>query len=164
MKKNEKKAILILVVVAVLIIGIIWLCIPKNNGETTNNGGQATAQKANGSSASASQGEYTKVESNGTIENTSETLKKERTESGFKLSNVTLKEEGGETKFGALVTNMTEEAQPSFYGKVELLDKAGNVIGEIPVMISETQKGEVIEIEATITESYANAYDYKLVK
>lgn len=162
MKTNEKKGLLILIIVAVLIIGGIWFFKSRKSNKPeagTNNGGKSS------SSTSASQGEYTKVENNGTIVNTSETLKKERTtDSGFKLSNITFKDEGGETKFGALVTNMTGKSQPSFYGKIVLSDKSGNTTGEIPVMIAATQAGEVVEIEATITESYANAYDFKLVK
>ena len=31
-------------------------------------------------------------------------------------------------------------------------------------MVSETKAGEAIDIEASITESYANAYDFKLEK
>lgn len=160
MKTSEKKGLLILIVIAILIIGGIWFFKSRNSNKEAK-GGNSQGQPQ----TSASQGEYTKVEANGTIVNTSETLKKERTtESGFKLSNITFKDEGGETKFSALVTNMTGTNQASFYGKIVLSDKAGNKTGEIPVMIAATQAGEVVEIEATITESYANAYDFKLVK
>ena len=45
-----------------------------------------------------------------------------------------------------------------------LFDKNGNEMGRIPVGVAETQKGETVEVKATINESYANAYDFKLEK
>ena len=172
MKKNEKKMLLILILVAALIIGVIYFATrPKDEVKAT--GGKTTA-------SSAAQGEFTKVEE-GTIVNTSEKLKEDKKmkgkiekkrkklkekkeEEGFALTNIKLEEKNGETVLSARVTNKTGAAQETFIGNVVLLDKSGNEVGRIPVRISDTQDGESIDIEASITESYANAYNFKLEK
>lgn len=154
MKKKEKKMILILIIVSILIIGVIWfLTRPKdetNSNKETNN--------------SAAQGEYTKVEEDGTIVNTSEKLKEDKEMQGFELTNIEFKEKNGETILSARVTNKTGETQQTFMGNIILLDKKNNEIGRIPVRISTMEAGETRDIEATITESYANAFNFKLEK
>lgn len=159
MKKKEKRMILILVIVSILIVGVIWLVTrPKTNKTNT------TGSVAQGGTSSAAQGEFTKVDNEGTIVNTSEKINKDREELGFSITNVKLEEKNGETIISARITNKTDSNQESFFGNIILLDKQGNEIGRIPTMVSETQKGESIDIEASITESYANAYDFKLEK
>lgn len=151
MKKKEKRMILILILVSILIVGIVWLVTrPKTN-------------KTN-ASGSVAQGEFTKVDNEGTIVNTSEKINEDREELGFSITNVKLEEKNGETIISARITNKTESNQESFFGNIVLFDKQGNEIGRIPTMVSETQKGESIDIEASITESYVNAYDFKLEK
>ena len=145
--------------VAVLIISIIWFVTrPKQNDSNVGNSGTTV------SAAEAAEGEFTKVEADGTVSNTSEKLKEVKDEEGFEISDIEFKEKNGETVLTARVTNMTDSDQESFFGNIVLLDKSGNELGRIPVMISATQKGESIRIEASITERYANAYDFKLVK
>ena len=151
MKKKEKRMILILILVSILIVGIVWLVTrPKTN-------------KTN-ASGSVAQGEFTKVDNEGTIVNKSEKINEDREELGFSITNVKLEEKNGETIISARITNKTESNQESFFGNIVLFDKQGNEIGRIPTMVSETQKGESIDIEASITESYVNAYDFKLEK
>ena len=153
MKSQEKRMLLILVIVSALIITIIWFAtrIKENNnvGGTTEN---------------VEQGEFTKVEADGTIVNTSEKLKQTKENLGFSITNISFVKKGNETILTARVTNNTGAEQGSFFGKIVLLDKSGKEIGRIPVMISKTQNGEAIDIETTITESYANAYDFRLEK
>ena len=153
MKKEEKRMLLILVIVSALIITIIWFVTrnkeDNNVGETTEN---------------VEQGEFTKVEADGTIVNTSEKLNENKQNIGFEITNINFIKRGNETILTARVTNNTGAEQGSFFGKIVLLDKSGKEIGRIPVMISKTQNGEAIDIETTITESYANAYDFRLEK
>ena len=172
MKSKEKKAILILVVVSVIIIGVTWYFTRGRNNDVGGNagGGQVannptSGQVANNSSSnsSASQGEFTKNEGD-KIVNTSEKLKENKEESGLLMTGISFEEANGETVLRATITNNTETVQASFFGNIVLLDKSGNEIGRIPVRVSEMQAGEIRDIEASITESYANAYDFKLVK
>ena len=151
MKKKEKKMILILVLISIVIIAIVF-------GVTRGKGSKDTTVQ------NADQGELTKVEADGTIVNTSEKLKEEKDQSGFTITNINFVKKGDETTLSARITNNTGADQGSFFGKIILLDKNGNELGRIPVMVSETKAGEAIDIEASITESYANAYDFKLEK
>ena len=153
MKKQEKRMLLILVIVSALIITIIWFA--TRNKENNNVGG---------TTENVEQGEFTKVEADGTIVNTSEKLKQTKENLGFSITNISFVKKGNETILTARVTNNTGAEQGSFFGKIVLLDKSGKEIGRIPVMISETQNGEAIDIETSITESYANAYDFRLEK
>ncbi len=153
MKKQEKRMLLILVIVSALIITIIWFA--TRNKENNNVGG---------TTENVEQGEFTKVEADGTIVNTSEKLKQTKENLGFSITNINFVKRGNETILTARVTNNTGAEQGSFFGKIVLLDKSGKEIGRIPVMISETQSGEAIDIETSITESYANAYDFRLEK
>ena len=153
MKSQEKRMLLILVIVSALIITIIWFT--TRNKENNNVGG---------TTENVEQGEFTKVEADGTIVNTSEKLKQTKENLGFSITNINFVKKGNETILTARVTNNTGEAQGDFLGQIVLLDKRGNEIGRIPTMITETQKGEAIDIETSITESYANAYDFRLEK
>ena len=153
MKKQEKRMLLILVIVSALIITIIWFA--TRNKENNNVGG---------TTENVEQGEFTKVEADGTIVNTSEKLNENKQNIGFEITNINFIKRGNETILTARVTNNTGAEQGSFFGKIVLLDKSGKEIGRIPVMISETQNGEAIDIETSITESYANAYDFRLEK
>ena len=153
MKKQEKRMLLILVIVSALIITIIWFA--TRNKENNNVGG---------TTENVEQGEFTKVEADGTIVNTSEKLKQTKENLGFSITNINFVKKGNETILTARVTNNTGAEQGSFFGKIVLLDKSGKEIGRIPTMITETQNGEAIDIETSITESYANAYDFRLEK
>ena len=153
MKKQEKGMLLILVIVSALIITIIWFA--TRNKENNNVGG---------TTENVEQGEFTRVEADGTIVNTSEKLKQTKENLGFSITNINFVKKGNETILTARVTNNTGEAQGDFLGQIVLLDKRGNEIGRIPTMITETQNGEAIDIETSITESYANAYDFRLEK
>ncbi len=159
MKSKEKRNILILIGVGLIIICAIWVCtnlINKKDKETVGNPTQETNN--------ISRGEYTKVEQDGSVVNTSKKLHEDKEESGFSVSNISFGEENGETVLKARITNKTGTDQAAFFGNIVLLDKAGNEIGRIPVSVSATQNGETVEIEAYITESYANAYNFKLEK
>ena len=136
-----------------LVVTIIWFA--TRNKENNNVGG---------TTENVEQGEFTKVEADGTIVNTSEKLKQTKENLGFSITNINFVKRGNETILTARVTNNTGAEQGSFFGKIVLLDKSGKEIGRIPVMISETQSGEAIDIETSITESYANAYDFRLEK
>ena len=106
MKKQEKRMLLILVIVSVLIITIIWFA--TRNKENNNVGG---------TTENVEQGEFTKVEADGTIVNTSEKLKQTKENLGFSITNINFMKKGNETILTARVTNNTGEAQGDFLGQ-----------------------------------------------
>ena len=151
MKEKEKKGLLILILVAILVIVTIWSMTRGNNGEQVATGETEKEQ-------------IVKVEEDGTKVNVSEKLNQDKVNSGFEISNISYTESNGETILKARITNKTGSEQAEFFGKIVLLDKSGKTIGNIPIMVSATQDGEATDVEATITENYVEAYDFRLEK
>ena len=162
MKSNEKKGILILILVSIVIIAVIYGLTrgSKDNNTNTNSSQSSNTER---SQVDASRGEFTKTES-GTVVNTSDKLKENKVESGFEISNINFSEKDGHTSLEADVTNMTGSAQGNFMADIVLLDKEGKEQGRIPVAIPETQIGETVGIQAGINDQYANAYNFRLEK
>ena len=93
MKKKEKQGLIILIMVAILIIAIIWFATrPKNEEPNTPNG---TSQ------SQVAQGEYTKVEADGTVVNTKGITFEE---SQLKVS-FWVKELNNKDKYKLIITN-----------------------------------------------------------
>lgn len=156
MKSSEKRGLLVLIGVVIIVIGIIWLI--TNNKKTKNN---EVETPKNGE---VSVGEFTETENDGTVVNTSEKLKENKEIEGFKITSIRFEEKDGQSTLIANVTNTSGEAKEGFLVDIVLYDKAGNEIGRIPGNIIETIAGETIEMRAGITESYVNAYNFKLEK
>lgn len=156
MKSSEKRGLLVLIGVVIIVIGIIWLI--TNNKKTKNNVVEAPKN------GEVSVGEFTETDSEGTVVNTSEKLKENKEIEGFKITSIRFEEKDGQSTLIANVTNTSGEAKEGFLVDIVLYDKAGNEIGRIPGNIIETIAGETIEMRAGITESYVNAYDFKLEK
>lgn len=152
MRTSEKRGIMILIGISVLIIIILMFV-----GKWTNK----KKEEGRIHEESSLQEDYTKKEGNIVI-NTSEKINENKKTEEFEISNVNLKEVNGETILSARVKNNTAEKQEKFLGNIVLLDKENKGIVRIPVRISETKAGETIEIEASITGSYVNAYDYRI--
>ena len=159
----EKKGILILILVSIVIIAVIYGLTrgSKDNNTNTNSSQSSNTEQ---SQVDASRGEFTKTESDGTVVNTSDKLKENKVESGFEISNINFSEKDGHTSLEADVTNMTGSAQGNFMADIVLLDKEGKEQGRIPVAIPETQIGETVGIQAGINDQYANAYNFRLEK
>ena len=156
MKSSEKKGILILILVSIVIIAVIY---GFTRGSKDNNTNTNSSQSSN-----TEQSEFTKTESDGTVVNTSDKFKENKVESGFEISNINFSEKDGHTSLEADVTNMTGSAQGNFMADIVLLDKEGKEQGRIPVAIPETQIGETVGIQAGINDQYANAYNFTLEK
>lgn len=109
-------------------------------------------------------GEFSKLEDENTLINTSEKISEEKEELGLSISNVKLKVKDGNTTMSVKITNNGDSKQEEFMSEIVLLDKQGNEIGRIPMMISALEKGQYLETEARINGNFGNAYDYKIVK
>lgn len=169
MKKSEKKAILVLILVGVLVIAVILgvtRLLNKDNSSEQNslNDTSKNETQREMSDADPGRGEFTQTESDGIVVNTSEKLKETKVESGFELSNINYSEKDGHTTFEADITNMTGENQGNFMADIVLIDKEGKEQARIPVAIPEMQIGETVGIQAGINDSYVNAYNFVLEK
>lgn len=166
MKKSEKKAILILILVGVLVIagiyGVTRLLNRENTSKQNNTENTNKNETIEMSDMDPSRGKFTQIESDGTVVNTSEKLKETKNEDGFELSNISYSEKDGHTSLEADVTNMTGSNQGNFMAEIVLIDKEGKEQARIPVAIPEMQIGETVGIQAGINDSYANAYNFRL--
>lgn len=166
MKKSGKKASFILsvaIVIMVTIFGAIMLLIKDNNQEQSKTEDMNKNEtKVEMSEVNPSRGEFTQIESDGTVVNISEKLKRTKIELGFELSNINYSEKDGNTTLEADVTNLTGSNQENFMAEIVLLDKDGKEQTRIPVAIPEMQISETVRIQAEINESYANAYNFRL--
>ena len=149
MKKKEKRMILILVVVSILIIGVIWLVTRPKKEEIVEN---EVVE------------EFVQVLDDGTKLNISSKLQEEKTINGLKIGNIQLTEKNGQLVLLADVTNPTEKDSEIFLIDIILYDKTGKEIATVPGIVSPIKAGGKTQLNAGITEKYANAYDFKVVK
>ena len=149
MKKKEKRMILIIVLVGVLIIGglLIWKNGRKNNDE------QGINQPKE---------EFVQVLEDGTKLNISNKLKEEKTIKGLKIGNIQLTEQNGQSVLLADVRNEGTQDVEMFLINIILVDKTGKEIATIPGIVSPVKAGATVQLNAGITEDYANAYDFKV--
>ena len=149
MKKKEKRMILIIVLVGALIIGglLIWKNAAKNNNEE---GPQQPKE------------EFVQVLEDGTKLNISNKLKEEKTIKGLKIGNIQLTEQNGQSVLLADVRNDGTQDVEMFLINIILVDKTGKEIATIPGIVSPVKAGATVQLNAGITEDYANAYDFKV--
>lgn len=149
MKKNEKRMILILIIVSVLIIGVVYILTRPKKSEEENEKPKE---------------EFVEVLEDGTKFNISNKLKEEKTIEGLKIGNIQLTEKNGQSVLLADVTNNTSKDSEVFLINIKLYDKTGKEIAIIPGIVSPVKAGETVQLNAGITEDYANAYDFTVEK
>lgn len=148
MKKKEKRMILILIIISILIMGIIWIATKPKKEKVEENGVE----------------EFVQVLEDGTKLNTSDKLKEEKTVDGLKIGNIQLTEKNGQLVLLADVTNPTTKTSDTFLVDITLYDKTGKELTTVTGLIIPIKPGESTQLNAGITEKYANAYDFKVVK
>ena len=151
MKSKEKKMLLILIIVAIAIIAILWFIA---------RGGKESKQEE----TNQVKEEFVQVQEDGTKVNISNKLKEEKELDGLKIGNIQLTEKDGQLTLLANVTNTTSQDVDAFFIDIILYDKDGNEIDTILGLVSPVKAGQTVELKAGITEDYANAYDFKVVK
>lgn len=159
MRKREKSKgssiVLALLIIAIIVAGAILIATNINKTQST-----AELDEQN----TVKQDNFTKVESDGTVVNTSQKLNKDKEIDGFLISNIEFKEKDGMTELVADVTNNSGKNKAAFLADIVLYDSNNKEIARIPASVVDTKAGETILIRAKITENYANAYDFKLEK
>lgn len=167
MKKQEKRNLLILILVAVIIIAVLVSMRNAKNAEGSNvpeNNDTVTGQEVNPDPKNEELGEFEQMLEDGTKLNTSEELKKEKEIEGIKITNIQLTEQGGQTVLLADVTNGTEAETDVIGINIIILDKEGQEIGKIPGAVSPLKSGETKQLNVGITEKYGNAYNFRVEK
>lgn len=150
-KSNKMLLILILIIVTIAVIAMLCFMAKKGKEKQEENANQVVE-------------EFVQVQEDGTKVNISNKLKEEKELDGLKIGNIQLTEKDGQLTLLANVTNTTSQDVDAFLIDIILYDKNGNEIDTILGLISPVKAGQAVQLKAGITEDYANAYDFKVVK
>lgn len=148
MKKNEKRMILILLII--LAIVIIAVVVGKNKGNKENTDENQVKE------------EFVQVQEDGTKVNISSKLAETKTVGAYKIGNIQLTTKDNQSILLADVENVSSSATEMKMIEITLLDKEGNTLEKVPGVVKQLQPGETAQLNAGITEDYANSYDFKV--
>lgn len=147
MKAQEKRMILILIIVSILIITIVW-CVTRNKEtevvESTN------------------KEEFVEVLEDGTKLNISDKLNETKRVENFEIGNIQLTDKNGVSVLLADIKNVSETSTDWTIITITLIDRIGNTIQEIEGVIKDLQPGETTQLNAATSADYANSYDFKV--
>ena len=153
MKKQEKRGLLILIIVAILIITVLAIIANKKGKETNS---EATEENKVVE-------EFVQVLEDGTKLNTSTKLSETKTVDGLTIGNIQLTMQNGQSVLLADVENNTGKDIDVMLLDITLLDKNGNELTTIAGIIGNLKEGEKQQLNSSVTSDYANAYDFKVV-
>ena len=151
MRKNEKKTLLITIIIGVIIIGglILW----------TNS---RKAKPTSGNETNTNTEEFVEVLEDGSKLNKSEKFSKTNKLDGLEIRDIQFREIGGITTLLATVENKSGKAVEKRWIKVDVLDKSGNTITTVRGIINAMNAGETTQLNMGVTADVANAYDFKV--
>lgn len=152
MKKKEKQMIGILILVAAVIITIIFFATRPKEDENKGVEIQNTVKE-----------EFVQVLEDGTKLNVSSKLNEAKTVNGLKIQNIQLTNKNGQLILLADVTNESGKDTDILSIDIILYDKEGKELGKVPGMLAPMKSGTTSQLNAGITEDYANAYDFKVI-
>ena len=157
--KAKELMIVLLIIIVLLIVIIVAVNVNKNKGNEEN-----TQTPAIGVVEENKVEEFVEVQEDGSKVNTSEELKKTKTIEGLEISNIRLVENNNVSQVVAEVKNPTNEILGDFPVDIIVKDKEGKEITTIGAYIDKVNPGETVELNASATSDFANAYDFEIVK
>lgn len=152
MTNKEKKFLIILVAVAIIIV--IGIVIFKNVGK----------KEENTTPENQVVEEYVKVLEDGTRLNTSDKLSQTKTFDGLEITNFQLTEKNNVTVLLGTITNKSNETKGDYPVNIKILDKDGNEIITVGGYISPLEAGQSTQLNCSASFDYANAYDFEIIK
>lgn len=153
MKSNEKKIILVLLIILAVVVGIKIFKNKKNINNTVQNNTVQVSQKEE---------EYVEYLDDGTKLNTSNALSKERKLGDLKITNITLSNQNGQTRLLADVKNTGKSNSEQKLVSVTILDKDGKQLITLKGLIVALKPGEKTQLNIGVTSDFSNAYDFKI--
>lgn len=156
MKSNEKKMLLIIVVIGIVLIGALLIA---RNSKNKNKGEEQSQQ----SSDTATE-KYVDVLGDGTKLNKSSKLSETKKLNGLEVSNIQLTHRNGMSVLLADVKNTTSVDVGLTEVTITLYDEKGNVLEKLDGLISPVKAGETVQLNCGVSADYANAYDFSIVK
>ena len=159
MKKKEKKMLLLLVVVAIIIIVALTKIAGKKNTSDKNNANSGNNGGSTSEVADVQAGEFEQILDDGSKMNTSNKLAETKKFGNYEVSNIQLTERDGQSLILADVKNVGESKADITLIDITLTDKDGNEITTIGGIIGDVEAGETVQLNASATTDFANAYD-----
>ena len=148
MKSQEKRNLIILGIISIVIIIILV----------------NVRDKSNEKSKQQNEEPYVQVLEDGTKLNTSNKLNTDRQLDQFQISNIQLTNQNGQTVLLANITNTSQTATEVTPVDIIILDQNGETLTSIIGVISPLKPGQSTQLNTGITSDYANAYDIQIVK
>ena len=157
MNKDEKKWIVLLVAVFIILaVLIIGLSLSKNK-KTEEKGGTQVIQKQ-------TEEKYVEVKEDGTKINQSNKLKETKNFEGLEIKNITIETKDNETILKADVENTTSQATGDYAIKIKVVDDLRNEIKQIGGYINYIGPKEKTTLIIKTSYDFANAYDFAIEK
>ncbi len=161
MRKNEKRLILVLVLITVVAI-IIWFNVRNKRKDTQ--------PVATGNAQNQQEQEDPNVEkyitelADGTKLNTSEEFNNSKTYKNLTISNIQYTYRNGETLLLADVTNNGTEPCEMEIVKLRILDEKGQEIITMKPLLPALAPGETDQLNAAASADLANARDFEILE
>jgi uncharacterized protein YpmB len=151
MKKSEKKMIAIIIIIGVIIIGLVLIAKNKNNSNTASDANEVKE-------------EYVSVLEDGTRLNTSDKLAQSKKVNGLDITDFQLTTKNNVTVLLGTITNNTNQTVAEFEAKIKIVDKQGNELATLGLLVGELKPGESAQLNTSAPKDYANAYDFEITK
>lgn len=151
MRKNEKKTLLITIIIGVIIIGGLLIWSNSRKSKPTSTGEE-----------NANVEEFVEVLEDGSKLNKSEQFSKAKNLDGLEIRDIQFREIGGITTLLATVENKSGKDVERRWISVDVLDKSGNVITTVRGIINSVKAGETTQLNMGVTADVANAYDFRV--
>lgn len=153
MKKSEKRFILILIIVGIVIITILF---------NIRKGKQKQRIENQSVEENATVEEFVEVLEDGTKLNVSDKLSEIKTFGNYEVSNIQLTENNGQSFILADVKNIGDTKLEVVLIDIILLDKDGNEITTTNGIIGDIEPGATTQLNASATTDFVNAYDFSI--
>jgi len=153
MEKSGKKALILIIIAGVIVVGIITLIkVFTDSQEEANNVQQQATE------------EFVEVLEDGTKLNVSNKLEEVKTFEGMEITDIQITEKDNVTLLLGTVTNKSDKNQGGYPVEVVVLNKEGKEIKTVAAYIKELKPGESTQLSTSATSDYANAYDFTIRK
>ena len=159
MKKGQKRMIIIVIIIGIIIVGgIVFI---KNGRDETS---QPYEDQTETENQNQNQEKYVEVLEDGTKINTSNKLKETKMIEGLEVRNTQLINTEGVSRIRGTVVNTTGEDKELMSITLTLYDENGEELTSINGLISPVKSGESVQLNMGISADYSNAYDYTIEK
>ncbi len=161
MKKSEKIMITILIIVGIVIIATLAVMRARGNEEDNNpNISNISPNEDSTEQGDVQVNEFVSQSSDGVKSNTSDKIYETKEYQGLDVKITELTQVSNVTKIFGTIKNTSNTVHNEGAANLKILDKDGNEIIDLPIMIRELAPGEECQLNTSATFDYVNAYDY----